>query len=188
MNSYVPSRTIFKWAVAGTLGVAAVVIGLLSLWALRDILVLILIAMFVAVSLDPAVRWLVRHGIKRPFAVTLVALLTFAVAVAIVWSLIPAVVNQGSKVTTDLPGYVSSLDERSKAFRELSERYGLAQQLNQLAAGLPARIGSSVLGFFKTFLGVLGTALLVMVISIYFMADLPRIRRSVPELFPESYR
>src|SRR5438477_259546 len=52
---------VFRWAAAATLGVLAVLLASMAVYAVRDILVLVLIAVFVAVSLDPAVRWLVRR-------------------------------------------------------------------------------------------------------------------------------
>ena len=57
----------------------AVLLALLSLWVVRDMLILAMVALFIAVSLDPFVRWMVRHGIKRPYAVTLMILVTLAV-------------------------------------------------------------------------------------------------------------
>src|SRR5881394_2367027 len=50
---------VFRWAAAATLGVLAVLLASMAVYAVRDILVLVLIAVFVAVSLDPAVRRLV---------------------------------------------------------------------------------------------------------------------------------
>jgi len=45
-----------------------------------------------------------------------------------------------------------------------------------------------VLGFLGAFFGTLFTALLVIVLSIYFMADLPRLRRGLVRLFPRAHR
>ncbi|HCT77147.1 MAG TPA: AI-2E family transporter [Micromonosporaceae bacterium] len=180
--------TVFRRAVAATCGAVAVLLAILALWTVRDILVLALVAMFIAVSLDPAVRWLVRHGVKRPYAVTLMILLALTIVGIVMALIIPPLVNEVSQISRDLPGYVSDLDRRSETFRELSTRYGLDQHLNNVAKDLPARISNSAIGFFRRFLGVLASTLLVLVLAIYFMADLPRIRRLIPRIAPVGMR
>ncbi len=180
--------TTFRKAAIWACGVVAVLLALLSLWVVRDMLILALVALFIAVSLDPAVRWMVRHGIKRPFAVTLMILFTIALVITVMALLVPPLVNEASQISKDLPGYVSDLDNRSQTFRELSTRYGLDEELNKLAKDLPGRIGSSAVNFFRRFLGVLASTLLVLVLAIYFMADLPRIRRVIPQAAPQALR
>src|SRR5689334_5206323 len=68
----IPFGLVFRWAAAGTLGVLVVLLTAYGLYIVRDILVLVLIALFVAVSLDPAVRWLIRHKVRRSYAVAIV--------------------------------------------------------------------------------------------------------------------
>jgi predicted PurR-regulated permease PerM len=180
--------THFRRAVVITCGVVAVLLALAAMWIVRDVLVLILVALFVAVSLDPAVRWLMRHHVRRPFAVLLIVFLALAFVVTVVALIVPPLVQEGSAISRDLPGYLSDLDERSKTFRELSSQYGLDKSLRELAQDLPARIGRSMLGFLQRFLGALASTLLVAVLAIYFMADLPRIRRLIPQAFPVAMR
>lgn len=181
----VSNGTVFRWAVAAGLGFALVWVSILAVWTVRDVIVLALVALFVAVSLDPATRWLVRHRVRRPFAVAIIFLIAMSIVAAIIALVGPPLVNQVSEISDDIPTYISNLDERSETFRELSDKYGLDQHLARIAADLPQRIGMSVLNFFGRFLGVLASTLLVFVLTIYFMADLPRIRRQVPRLFPQ---
>jgi predicted PurR-regulated permease PerM len=179
---------VFRWAAAATLGVLTVLLGAAAVYAVRGLLVLVVIALFIAVSLDPAVRWLVRRGMRRSLAVTLIILAMLALLALFIWSVAPPLVGQGGKLLRDLPGYVRSLPDQSPTFRELSERYNLADKLSRLAADLPGRIGGSALGFARQFLGALLSALTVVVLTIYFMADLPRLRRGLVRLFPKARR
>jgi hypothetical protein len=48
---------VFKWAAAGTLGVLVVLLAGYGVYTIRSILVLVLIALFVAVSLEPVHRY-----------------------------------------------------------------------------------------------------------------------------------
>ena len=56
---------VFRYGALFSLGAAVTIIGLYSLYTVRAILVRILVALFIAVSLDPAVRLLVRRGMRR---------------------------------------------------------------------------------------------------------------------------
>ena len=188
MNPPVSTSTVFRWAVAATAGVSLVLLSILAIWTVRDLVVLALVALFIAVSLDPAVRWMVRHGVRRAWAVTIILLGALMLVAAVIALVGPPLVREASEFSQRFPSYVSNLDERSQTFRDLSERYHVNEQLNKLAADLPRQMGTSVINFFRRFLGVLASTLLVLVLAIYFMADLPRIRRLVPRVFPRRFQ
>jgi predicted PurR-regulated permease PerM len=97
-------------------------------------------------------------------------------------------VGQAGRLTKDLPGYVEQLPERFRTYRELSDRFNLTDRLRDLVASLPGQIGASTLGFVRQFLGALLSGITVLVLTIYFMADLPRLRRGLVRLFPRQHR
>jgi predicted PurR-regulated permease PerM len=184
----VPPGVVLRWAAAATLGVLLVLGTGYLLYAVRDILVLVVIAMFIAVSLDPAVRWLIRKGLHRSHAVTIVILVALVLFGVFVWSIVPPLVDQGGKLFADLPGYLRRLPQESRTFRELSARYNLTNRLSALAATLPAKVASSAVAFARQFFGALLSTLTVAVLTIYFMSDMPRIRRGLVRLFPHRRR
>jgi predicted PurR-regulated permease PerM len=184
----VPPAVVFRWAAAATLGVLVVLLSAYALYTVRSILVLVLIALFIAVSLDPAVRWLIKRGVRRSLAVTLVILAVLALFGVFIWSIVPPLVDQGGRLFADLPGFVRKLPEESKSFRELSDRYNLTDRLSQLASTLPTKIASSAVGFVQRFFGALLSTLTVLVLTIYFMVDMPRMRRGLVRLFPHRRR
>ena len=178
----------FRWAAAAGLGLLTVAVTAFAVWNVRDILVQVLIALFVAVSLDPAVRWLVAHGVKRSIAVTIIFLITLAILTGFVWSLVPPLVGQATDLAAKVPDYLHQLTLRSQTYREVADRYGLTQKLTQYAADLPGIIGGGALGFLQGLFSAIVNVLLVVVLTIYFMLDLPRLRRGLVRLFPRSLR
>jgi predicted PurR-regulated permease PerM len=171
-----------------SLGAAGTVIGLYALYTVRAILIRILIALFIAVSLDPAVRLLTRRGLRRGWAVTLIFALALGLAAAFLLSVIPPLVTQGRNLIDDLPGYLGNLQDRSSRFRQLDDRYNISDQLQGLAGTLPSRLGSGLLGFTSRAFGAVFNSLTILVFTIYFMADMPRIRAGVVRLFPVARR
>jgi predicted PurR-regulated permease PerM len=179
---------LFRRGALVSLGAASTVIGLYALYTVRAILIRILIALFIAVSLDPAVRWLTRRGMRRGWAVTLIFLLALLLFAAFLISVIPPLVSQGRNLADDLPDYLTRVQRQSSQYRELNDRYNISDQLQGLATNLPGRLGSGLLGFTGRVFGAVFNGLTVLVFTVYFMADMPRIRHGVVRLFPVERR
>jgi predicted PurR-regulated permease PerM len=170
-------------------------LGLIGAWAVaqavysvRDVLVRVLVALFLAISLDPAVRWLVARNIRRGLAVTVIFFVFVAIIAGFLISVIPPLVNQFDRLVEDAPGYVAALQQQSERFRELNERFEIATRLEGLTRTLPGVITGGVLGFTRALFGALANTLTVVVFMIYFMLDMPRLRRNAARLVPVSRR
>jgi len=81
----VSPRTVFRWSVAAGLGLLVVSLGTLIVYNVRDLLVQIAVAAFIALSLDPAVRWLIRHKVRRSYAVAIIFVLFLALIGGLMW-------------------------------------------------------------------------------------------------------
>jgi predicted PurR-regulated permease PerM len=154
----------------------------------RAVLVRVLIALFIADRLDPAVRQLTRWGLRRGVAVLVIFLVAGGLAAAFLVSVIPALVDQFQALVHDFPGYLASLQDRSSRFRSVSDRFQLTSRVQDLLASLPGRLGGGLLGFTRRLFGAMFSTLTVVVLTIYFMADLPRLRHGVLRLFPAAHR
>jgi predicted PurR-regulated permease PerM len=180
--------TLFRWGVYASLGVLATLAAAAAVYTTRDVLVRVLIALFIAVSLDPAVRMLTRRGMRRGLAVLIIFLIAAGLVTAFLVSVIPAMVHQFETLVKDFPGYLANLQDRSARFRDLSDRFHLTSRIEGLLADLPGTLGSGLLGFTRRLFGALFSTLTVVVLTIYFMADLPRLRHGVMRLFPRVHR
>ncbi len=180
--------TIARRSMAGAVGVLLIAVAAYLVYQVRDLLVQILVALFIAVSLDPLVRWLVRRRVKRSIAVTVI-LGTIAVLLGVLmWLGLSPMVSQVADLAGDFPGYVNDLRARSPALRDLEARFNLRPNVDSFAATFVDRIQDDAVAFGRRFLGALVSALLVIVLTVYFMADLPRLRRSVVRLFLVRHR
>ena len=181
-------RTMFRWGVYVSLGVLAVALVAISVYNTRGILIEVLIALFIAVSLDPAVRRLNRWGVRRGWAVVVILLITTGIVAGFLISVIPSMVHQFQVLIHDFPGYVKTLQERSPGFRRISDRYHLTTKIEDLLASLPGKVSTGAITVTRRLFGALFSTLTVVVLTIYFMADLPRLRQSAARLFPKAHR
>jgi predicted PurR-regulated permease PerM len=184
----VSPMVMFRWGIYVSLGAVAVLAAAAAVYTTRAVLIRVLIALFVAVSLDPAVRRLTRWGMRRGLAVLVIFLIASGLVAAFMVSVIPAMVHQFEALVQDFPGYLASLQERSARFRALSDRFHLTGRIQDLLADLPGQLGGGLLGFTRRLFGALFSTLTVVVLTIYFMADLPRLRHGVMRLFPRAHR
>ena len=115
-----------------------VVIGLvLAVWALveivsiaRQVITWILIALFFALALNPAVDWLQRRGVgSRFFAVAGTYLGTLVVVAAIGASFIPTLIGQVNDFADAVPGYIGDLTEGEGKLGFLQEKYHLVDRV-----------------------------------------------------------
>ena len=173
---------------AGAFGVLVVVLAIAAVYTVRDLLVQVSIAIFVAVSLDPGVRWLIRRGVRRGHAVFIVILFILLLIAGLLWTVIPPLVSQANALTSDFPGYLDRIRKNSPSLSRLESGLGLRSRVDALAQQLPPRLASEAFAFGRRFLGALVSVLLIIVLTIYLMLDLPRLRRGLVRLFPKRHR
>lgn len=184
------SRSPFVLAFKAALGVALAYGLVLALVAVRSVLVLILVAGFLAIGLDPAVQWLGRRGLRRTYAVGVVLLGALLVFAGFGLALVPPVVDQVQQFVAAVPGYVRDLQANEQVAR-LDERYHFLEQA-QNAVSDPAQLGSrvfgGVLGVGRVVVSAFFSGLTVLILTLYFLANLPGIKAGGYRLVPRSSR
>src|SRR5215218_2086054 len=159
---------LFRWGFFRALGALAAIAAAAVVWSVRELLLRVLVALFLAVSLDPAVRWLEGRGVRRGVAVGLIFAVFVAILAAFLLSIIPPLANQVGDLVRNLPDYLAELQRRS--------------------AQLPGRLTGGVLGLTGQVFGALIYFLTVLVFTVYFLLDLPRLRRGVVRVFTVDRR
>src|SRR4051795_8385449 len=114
----------FVIAFTATLGVAVAALLVEAVLVARQVLILILVAAFLAVGLDPAVRWLVRQGLRRSVAVLLIVMAALGFFGGCVPAAAPPPPRQSTDLVKNAPDYVHRLDG-NKTFHSLDKRYHL---------------------------------------------------------------
>ena len=187
-GSRVRPMVLFRWGLYVSLGVLATAAAAAAVYTTRGVLTEALIALFLAISLDPAVRMLMRWRIQRGVAILVVVLVALGLTAAFLQSVIPALVDQFQAMVRDFPRYMANLQHRSASFHQITDRFHLTTQANTLLARLPGELSGGAVGFTRRTFSTLASAVLVAVLTIYFLADLPRLQRGAVLLFPRAHR
>ncbi len=160
----VSTRTIAR--VFFTLVGLAVLLYLLYL--VRNVIGLILIAVFLAIALGPAVDLFARRGAPRSLAILGVFLSLFLSIFVIGLLVVPPVVEQVETLADDFPGYVDEL-RANDTLRRYDDKYDITAKLTEQASSLPSRLGDAASALQAVTVGVFSTILqLITVLTITF--------------------
>ena len=132
----------------------AIAVGLLLevIWIARHIIVWILIAMFLALALNPAVDWFQRKGLKKRGPATAVTLLLALAAIAALAALfVPTLVREVNGFAHALPGYVDDITHRRGRLGFLESKYHITQRVRD---AVEAGGASKVLGLTGTAIAI----------------------------------
>jgi predicted PurR-regulated permease PerM len=168
--------------VAVTYGLAELVIRA------RSVLVLIGLALFIAAGLEPAVAWLTRLRLPRWAAVLTVIGLTAAVLAGFVLAAIPPLATQATALAQHLPQYFHALHDPHSELGRVNIHYHIQQRMTQLITSRGGSIAGGLLGAGRVVLSAATSAVVLAVLTIYFLAGLPRIKRFLYRLAPQSRR
>jgi predicted PurR-regulated permease PerM len=181
-------RSPFMIGMTAALGVA-VTYGMVELFIrARAILIIIGLALFIAAGLDPVVRWLVRHRVPRWAAVVAVVACTLGVVAAFLAAAIPPLTSEASTLAHQIPHYLHSLQDRNSQLGKLNVRYHIQQRLTKLLTSRGTSLAGGILGAGMLVLSTASAMLTILVLSIYFLAGLPRIKLFAYQLVPHSRR
>jgi predicted PurR-regulated permease PerM len=181
-------RNPFLIGFVGGLGVLLAYATFLGLRNAASILVLIFIALFLAIGLNPAVSRLRAWGVPRGGAVAIVALTVVALVAGGLIALIPPLVTQTSQLVDNVPDFIQRL-QRNETLNNLIERYDILTKVqNAVNAGTVGNVFGGVVGGAKLVFGTIFNVLTVLVLTIYFMAAFERIKEGAYALVPATRR
>jgi predicted PurR-regulated permease PerM len=183
------TRSPFMWGLLGGLGVlVALWIGLMVA-RISGVILLVVVALFLAVGLNPAVEFLMRRGLRRPWAVLCVILGVVLAFAGFLTILVPIISDQVSAIGDSLPGWFDKL-QQNEQIRRLDDKYDITSKVEDyVSSGAWAQkaFGGAV-GVGLAILGALLNAFVIVVLTLYFLASLPSMKKAAYSLAPATRR
>jgi predicted PurR-regulated permease PerM len=182
----------FVIALTATFGVAVAYMVIRGVVLASEVLSLIAVALVIAVGLDPAVRFLTRRRLSRPWAVVVITVAFLAVVGGFVVAAVPPISHEIAALTKAVPRYRSDMLAGRGGLGHLVSRFHLNSYFKSNRKGTRGVISfdvvGGVLGAGKAALSLVGALLVIMVLTVYFLAALPRIEATGLRLVPASRR
>ncbi len=156
------------------LGVLAVILAVAAViaivWIAGQFITWVLISIFLALAINPAVEWLIRRGVHhRGTATAIVYVLVLAAVVAILFAFIPPLARQVNQFVQAIPGYLHDITSGRGPLGFLETKYHVVERA-ETAVRRPGA-ASSLLGGATAVLSITKGLLtaVVAIVSIVFL-------------------
>jgi predicted PurR-regulated permease PerM len=181
-------RSPFFVGLAAAAGVAVTYGVVRVLESMSSVLVLLGVAFFLALGLEPAASWFVNRKLPRWAATTLVLVIFLTLLGAFVGAAIPPLAEQAGELIKQAPHYMQQAQDHSSAVGRLNDRFHLQQRITETVNGSGGSLLNDVVSAGTAVFGAVADVLIVMVLTVYFLADMPRIRTTLYRLVPHTRR
>lgn len=173
----------------GALGALAALFLANQLQALSGILVLLVLALFLAIGLNPAVEWFMRRDMRRGVALVVVLGGVIGVLTLFVVAVAPVVSDQIALITRNAPDWLEELQSNERV-REMDEKYDVIERVTEYVQSpdFGANLFGGALGVGLRVLSAVTNTFIVLVLMVYFLASLPTIKEAGYRLAPASKR
>ncbi|MEO7121674.1 MAG: AI-2E family transporter, partial [Lacisediminihabitans sp.] len=186
----------FRVGLLGGLGVlVALAIGG-AVATLSTILTYIGAALFIALGLDPAVSWLERHKFPRWTAIITVLAAVLAVLAGLVLAVVPVIVDQTNRLIAQVPTVVNAVSDPHMVknlqsglpdFIDVQGVLDAVAKFFQDPKNLSA-IGGGVLQVGLGIASGIAGVVIVLILTLYFVASLNGMKRGLYRMVPASKR
>jgi predicted PurR-regulated permease PerM len=164
----------------------AIVVTLSFLSAITDVLQIILFSEFIALALEPGVNWLARRGWRRGVATGVLMGGIAVVCVGVFVLILPTLLSELAGLVAELPDTLAELGRRLGLDVSVATVEQALQNEQDSLRELAANLAGDVLQVSGAFLGALGTASVIGLLSFYLTAEAPKVRRTVLALLPRK--
>lgn len=183
----------FVFGFIATIGALSAFVLLRALASASQVFIIILIALFLATGLNPAVEALRRRGLTRGLSVTIIffSVLTFVglfLALAV-----PPLVKQSAHLINIAPSLLQDL-KSNPTLAQLNDNYAIIDAIQARVESVTSdgtlliSAFGGVIGVGKTVLSGTFTGLTILILTLYFIVSLPEMTSIGLKLAPASRR
>ncbi len=179
--------------ILAVLGIALAVAAILKLlWLAHEVLTWVVIAVFLALALDPVVNLFMRLGIKRRgLAIGATYLLLAIVIFALGATFIPTLVGEINDLIDAVPGYVQDLTQGRGRLGFLETDYQIVERAREAASGTDISrilgVSGTAVAVTKGVITAVVATITIVVMTFFMLLEGPRwVERFFAELPEES--
>ncbi len=169
----------FYFGFVAALGALTAIVLLRALASASQIFVLIIVALYLAMGINPAVEGLRKRGLSRTSAVLAIFVGIIAFVIFFIAVVIPPVITQGSALINSAPDLLRDL-ETHPLIADLNTQFGvidtLQKTISQVTSDGTLIISAfgGVVGVGKTVLSGAFTTVTILILTLYFVIGLPQ--------------
>ena len=183
----------FYFGFVATIGALTAFVLMRALASASQVFVLILVALFLATGLNPAVEAIRRRGLSRTSAVAIIFSSVLLMVIIFAALVVPPLVSQGTDLIESAPALLDNL-KNNATIASINDQYGIIDTLQKKLDSVTSdgtlliTAFGGVIGVGKSVLSGTFTALTILVLTLYFITSLPQATALGLKLVPASRR
>jgi predicted PurR-regulated permease PerM len=180
-------------AILSVIGVLlAVAVVLEVVWVTRSVIIWVLIALFLAMALNPAVEFLVNRGLRRGLSVGIVFVGAILLVVGIAATFVPTLVREVNDFANAVPGYIDDITSGRGRLGFLERDYHIVERARQAiaksGAGGVLGLSNTALSLTKSVLNAVVAVVTIAFLTLFMLLEGPAWVERVYGLLPEPSR
>jgi predicted PurR-regulated permease PerM len=184
----------FRLGLFGGLGVLVALVFGAAVGSLSTILTYVGAALFLALGFDPTVSFLQRHRFPRPVAILTVLVGILGVFAGLIIAIIPVISDQVARFIERAPDLFDAFADEGPiqtTWDDIVPWLPFSDVVENLQNWFTENIGSITGGVLQTAIGIASAAfgaIIVLILTLYFVASLTSLKRGLYQLIPASKR
>lgn len=164
-----------------------IILGLIFLFLVRDILLMVFIALIIAAAIDGPVDWMAARGVRRPLGALVIYLAIFSLLAAFVYWALPVLAGQLRALASISPDYLNRLVADISVFHQkigMDYAQKLLENLSDQLYGATGNIFGTAVNIF----GGIFSAFVIIIISFYLVVQDKGIKMFLSSITPAEHR
>jgi len=163
-----------------------VLVGLAFLYAIKDILFMIFIAIIISAAVDGPIDWLQKRRLKRIVGVIIIYLIFFSIIGLALYLILPPLADQVGRLAKELPNLLEKLGVAVQTW-QIKYHYNFEKLLTNFGEYLQSAT-KNILATTINIFGGLFSAVVILVISIYLSAREQGVKKMIISITPEEHK
>lgn len=161
------------------------------LYFIRDVILLLFIAVLLAATIEPAVNWFQGKKVPRWLGVLIIYIIMFAVVGASIYFMIPLLKEQFSDFAKNSPKYLTQIEAPFKRMDVFFQKQNISFDSQQIMGGMEEEVTefsnnifSKTIGFFSGFI----SSVIVLTLVFYMAVEEDGMKKFTMLIVPEKHR
>ncbi len=164
-----------------------IILGLIFIYLVRDVLLMVFIALIIAAAIDAPVDWLAKHRVRRTLSTLIIYLFIASLLISFIYWALPPLAGQLKALATVLPDYLNKIGANVSIFQQkLGSGYG-----QKILENFSNQIYDSTSNIFGTAINIFGgifSLFVIIVISFYLVVQDKGIKKFLSSVTPAEHR
>ncbi|MBT3690053.1 AI-2E family transporter [bacterium] len=144
------------------------------LYLIKEVIVLIFVALILASAFDPWVDWFQKKRIPRGLSIIFIYLILISIIGTAIWLLVPPISQEVGQLSSNLPNYYERIESSIDYFKGVAIEQGSETSFQDSLDTLSATLTGATTKVFNTIFSIFGGVIsffLVLVITFYFTVE-----------------